>query len=175
MTVMKKTSEATVRRCLRCTKPLPVRYPMSIHISCASLSAEQKAQNRIRAEWLKPESIEWRQQKIQELNRARWIDYVVKRWEKNQAGQGNRVKMRALHGMMRANETEVLGTSVYFATKRAGTQSPKITGEYHCYVCETYHPAQEFYRDRTRSSGLMSKCKAAADIRRNYRASVRGY
>lgn len=36
----------------------------------------------------------------------------------------------------------------------------------HCYVCKTYFPPHEFYRDRTRRSGYSSKCKACADIAR---------
>ena len=119
--------------------------------------------------WMSAGRVRDRVARIRQLRRERWVDYVVRKWESNQRGTGDIVKMRALHGLMRANETEVLDTSIVFAPKKAWSEKPSVTGNYRCYVCDTYHPAEAFYRDRSRSSGLSSKCKVAADMTREHR------
>lgn len=45
--------------------------------------------------------------------------------------------------------------------------------EFHCYVCKKYYPAYKFYADRTRSSGLQSKCRVCCDERRSQRSAQR--
>ena len=49
----------------------------------------------------------------------------------------------------------------------------KLDGCARCSTCQTVRPSTEFYGDRTRSTGLSSRCKACESKRTTNRTMIR--
>jgi hypothetical protein len=47
-------------------------------------------------------------------------------------------------------------------------------GKKHCYFCDEIKPLAEFYHDRDRPSGRMSRCKACDNYYREFKRILKG-
>ncbi len=151
--------EVQQRLCKICDKPLSRNTIFDAHISCDTLKAKHREDD-----WYLPERVRKRSAQLAKMREERIAQAAFEAWERRQASATkHRIKIRN-----RESRSPYQGH-----VHRLHIPSEDVGEVFHCYMCLSYYPATSFYADRTRSSGLSSKCKNCADAMQELRRGRR--
>ena len=124
--------------------------------------------------WYAPERVAKRVALVQQINHDRRLERITEEWDKHQSKEkrSGRIHMRPIGYKQKYTDTVAYADQNYALTKTsfAVGEHNCNRGVHSCYVCGEYLPCDNFRRDRTRSCGLMSKCRYCNNL---YKAGKR--
>ena len=153
MTPTAVVQEPTQRLCTICKEPLPESMVANTaHFLCRRPVTKDDA-------WYRAENIRKRREQARKIREERYNAMVTAKWEARQRGTApGRIKMRALN-------QGVVG-HIHAQRNHAGSVGSLVL---HCYLCQDYYPPEQFYGDKSRTSGRSSACISCTKIRDSWR------
>ena len=160
--------EVDERLCRICGLPLPKNTVFESHIMCRPRRVDDDEDG-----WNDPARVRRRIEMAEKIRHNKRIEVATKEWERHQKRErrSHRIHMRPIGYTQRYSDTVAHVDQNYGLTKTSFAPSEHYcrSGFHHCYLCHQYYPCEDFRRDATRSSGLMSKCRACDNAMRENR------